>query len=75
MQAIVAATSMGARCMGLGQEVGVLKRGMLADLVVVDGDPLQDVAILQDRTRLRLIIKDGEKIKDTLHAQQYPVSV
>ncbi len=65
MQAIVATTSMGAQCMGLGPEVGVLREGMLADLLAVDGDPLQDVTMLQDRSRLRLIMKDGEVIKDS----------
>lgn len=66
MQAIVAATRMGAQCMGLGSEVGVLREGMCADLLVVDGDPLQDVRILQDRTNLCLIMKDGEIIKNEI---------
>ncbi len=66
MQAIVAATKMGAQCMGLGDEVGILREGMRADLLVIDGDPLQDVAILQDRTRLRLIMKDGAFAKNAL---------
>lgn len=65
MQAIVAATRMGASCMGLGSEVGVLREGMRADLLVVDGDPLQDVRILQARANIRLIIKDGEIYKNT----------
>ncbi len=66
MQAIVAATRMGAECMGLGDRVGVLREGMLADLLVVDGDPLEDVSILQDANRLRLVMKDGQIYKDTL---------
>jgi imidazolonepropionase-like amidohydrolase len=66
MQAIVATTSMGAQCMGLGPEVGALQEGMLADLLAIDGDPLQDVGILQDRARMRLIMKDGEVFKDSL---------
>jgi imidazolonepropionase-like amidohydrolase len=65
MQAIVAATRMGAQCMGLGPQVGVLREGMLADLLVVDGDPLENISILQDRTSFRLIMKDGEIIQDT----------
>lgn len=65
MQAIVAATRMGALCMGLGSEVGVLREGMRADLLVVDGDPLQDVRILQARANIRLIVKDGEIYKNT----------
>jgi len=66
MQAIVASTRMGADCMGLGADVGVLRAGMFADLLVVDGDPLTDVRILEDRARLRLIMKDGVQIKNTL---------
>jgi imidazolonepropionase-like amidohydrolase len=66
MQAIMAATSMGAHCMGLGTEVGVLREGMLADLLVVDGNPLDDVAMLENRTKLRLIMKGGEVIKNSL---------
>jgi hypothetical protein len=31
----------------------------LADLLLVDGDPLADIAVLQDRSALRLIMKDG----------------
>lgn len=66
MQAVVAATRMGAECMGLGGQVGLLREGMLADLLVVDGDPLEDVSILQDAGRLRLVMKDGQIYKDTL---------
>lgn len=66
MQAIVAATRMGAECMGLRDEAGLLAEGRLADLLVVDGDPLQDVRLLQDSNKLRLIMKDGKVIKDTL---------
>lgn len=66
MQAIVAATRMGAECMGLGDEVGVLRPGMLADLLVIDGDPLQGVALLQDHARLRLIVKGGVVYKNSI---------
>jgi imidazolonepropionase-like amidohydrolase len=63
MQAIVAATQMAAACIGLGEQVGLLRAGMLADLLAVDGDPVEDIAILQDRARLKLIVKNGEIIK------------
>lgn len=68
MQALVAATRMGTTCMGLGDETGVLRAGMLADFLVVDGNPLNEVRILEDRQRLRLIVKDGMIYKDTLSA-------
>ena len=66
MQAIVAATRMGAECMGLAAETGQLRPGMYADLLGVDGDPLEDVRVLEDRARLRLIMKDGAQVKNTL---------
>jgi imidazolonepropionase-like amidohydrolase len=70
MQALVAATRMGTTCMGLGDETGVLRAGMLADFLVVEGNPLKDVRILEDRDHLRLIVKDGVTYKDTLSAME-----
>jgi imidazolonepropionase-like amidohydrolase len=66
MQAIVAATRRGAECMGLGDEVGVLRQGMLADLLLIDGDPLEEVAILRDPARLRLVMQGGVVHKNLL---------
>jgi imidazolonepropionase-like amidohydrolase len=45
--------------MGKPDELGVVKAGALADLLLVDGDPLADIAILQDRGALRMIMKGG----------------
>ena len=66
MEAIVSATRRGAECMGLGDQVGVLREGMLADLLVVDGDPLQDISILRDGARLRLVMQGGVIHKEAL---------
>jgi imidazolonepropionase-like amidohydrolase len=59
METLVAATQHGGAIMGKPGELGVVKPGALADLLLVDGDPLADIAILQQRTALRLIMKDG----------------
>jgi imidazolonepropionase-like amidohydrolase len=59
METIVAATRLGGELMGRPGELGVVTPGALADLLLVDGDPLADIAILQDRAALRLIMKDG----------------
>jgi imidazolonepropionase-like amidohydrolase len=59
--ALKAATALGGELMGL--EVGRVKEGWLADLLLVDGDPTQDVAILQDKNRLVMIMKDGALYK------------
>ena len=42
-----------------GHELGLVKEGYLADLLLVDGDPLEDVKVLQDNKRLAIIMKDG----------------
>jgi imidazolonepropionase-like amidohydrolase len=60
MEAIVAATSTGAELLGMADEVGSIEVGKLADLVVVDGDPLKDIRILQDLTRIKRVIKGGK---------------
>ena len=66
LEAIAAGTSDAARCMGLGDETGAIAEGLSADLLLVDGDPLTDVRILEDRARLRLIMKDGVVFKTDL---------
>jgi imidazolonepropionase-like amidohydrolase len=59
MEAIVAATKWCGEIMGRPHELGQIRPGYLADLLLVDGDPLVDVRILQDRERLVAIMKDG----------------
>jgi len=58
MQALVAATSDAARCIGRS-DVGMIEAGRLADLLIVDGDPLSDIRILEDRARLNAVMKGG----------------
>ena len=60
------ATKHGADLMGRGDELGTVSEGKLADLLVVDGNPLADITVLQDRSRLLAIIKDGRMVKDEL---------
>ncbi len=59
MEVIQAATAGGGRLMGMGEELGQLREGYLADLLLVAGDPLADISILQDAARLVGIMKDG----------------
>jgi imidazolonepropionase-like amidohydrolase len=59
MEAIVAATKLGGEIMMQGGELGQIKPGYLADLLVVDGNPLADIRILQDAQRFLAIMKDG----------------
>jgi imidazolonepropionase-like amidohydrolase len=66
MQAIVANTRMGADVMGLLDQFGTVEPGKLADVIVVDGDPLKDIAILQHREKIRMVIKGGEVFRGDL---------
>jgi imidazolonepropionase-like amidohydrolase len=59
MDAIIAATKLGGEIMGMGEELGQIKAGYLADVLLVDGNPLSDVSILRDKDRLLAIMKDG----------------
>jgi imidazolonepropionase-like amidohydrolase len=59
METIVCATKNGAEIMGRGDELGTLTAGKLADLLVVDGDVLADIAVLEDRTRFIAVMQGG----------------
>jgi imidazolonepropionase-like amidohydrolase len=60
MQALQAATGWAAECLGIEPDVGTIQPGRLADLVVVDGDPLQDITVLQDLQRIKMVFKEGQ---------------
>jgi imidazolonepropionase-like amidohydrolase len=58
-EALRCATSVGGELMRMKGEIGVIRQGALADLLLVDGDPLQDVTILADKARLAAIMQGG----------------
>jgi imidazolonepropionase-like amidohydrolase len=60
MEAIIAATKYGGEIMGMGNDLGMIKPGYLADMLLVDGDPVANVRILQEKNRLLAIMKEGE---------------
>jgi imidazolonepropionase-like amidohydrolase len=64
LEGIVASTAGSARALRL-DDVGTIEPGKVADVLVVDGDPLEDVRILCDRERLRLVLKDGRPVAGT----------
>ena len=64
MRALVAATGHAAECLGLDAEVGSVVAGKKADLILVEGDPLQDVTILEEGKAVRWVMKDGHVYLD-----------
>jgi imidazolonepropionase-like amidohydrolase len=69
MQTLVAATKWGSELMRMEEEIGTLEKGKLADVLVVDGNPLDDIRILQDKSRLVLVMQGGRAKAGTLGLQ------
>ena len=64
MQAIVAGTNGGAKCLQLDDEIGTIAPGKKADLILVDGDPLQDITILEYGKAVKFVMKEGTVFSD-----------
>ena len=60
MEALLSATAWGAPMMRMGKVLGYIREGYLADLLLIDGDPLADITVLQDKARILAVMKDGE---------------
>ena len=69
MEALLSATKIGGELMALGDELGQIREGYRADLLLVRGNPLQDVSILQHRENFAMIMKDGALHKLDLQPQ------
>ncbi|HHV79356.1 MAG TPA: amidohydrolase family protein [Firmicutes bacterium] len=58
-KAIEAATRVGAEALHLEDQIGTVEAGKLADIIVIDGNPLQDIRVLQDKSKISLVLKSG----------------
>ena len=70
MQAVVASTKSAAELLGMRDSLGTVEAGKLADLILVDGDPLEDIAVVADPARVKLVMKDGIVYKSPRQAPQ-----
>lgn len=71
VEVIRSATVTNARLMGRQNELGVIRPGATADLLVVDGNPFDDLNVLQDQgSHISMILKAGAIYKDCLHSAQ-----
>ncbi len=70
-EALVCATRYGAELMGMGHEAGQVREGFLADLLLVDGDPVADVNILPNNRQHRTAGEpDATDLRRPAHNQQ-----
>ena len=63
-EALQCGTRIGGQVMGLGNELGEVKEGYIADLLLVDGDPLEDLDLVVHEKNLHVIMKEGSLYKD-----------
>jgi imidazolonepropionase-like amidohydrolase len=64
MDAILAATRNAAQAIKLGDDLGTVEAGKLADIIAVNGDPLQNIACLQEKRNIQLVMKEGRLYAD-----------
>jgi imidazolonepropionase-like amidohydrolase len=62
-EALLSATRLGGELMMQPESIGQIAPGFFADVVIIDGDPLQNLKLLQDPDKISLVMKDGEIIK------------
>lgn len=65
VQAIQCATENGALAFGMQGQAGCIKKGYIADLIIVSGDPSTDVSILGQKSAISAVFKDGRQIITT----------
>ncbi len=64
IEAISCCTKTGSEALGLEARIGILEPGKLADLILFDGNPLQDLRALGDKAKIRLVMKGGKTVID-----------
>lgn len=62
MEAIVAGTKHAAEALHIADQVGTLETGKLADLVVLDEDPLKNINVLRRKEKIRMVMKEGKVV-------------
>lgn len=60
MDALLTTTRNAAIAIGKGKSLGTIEAGKIADIIVVDGNPLDDIKILQERERIQIVMKEGD---------------
>jgi imidazolonepropionase-like amidohydrolase len=64
MDAILSATRNAARAIKMDKELGTVEAGKLADIIAVKGDPLKNIAVLQEKKNIQMVMKEGNIYAD-----------
>src|SRR5699024_2602050 len=64
MESIIATTKTAAECMGWEDQIGTLEVGKLADVMVINGDPVADITVLENNDNIVTVLKDVKIVKD-----------
>jgi imidazolonepropionase-like amidohydrolase len=66
--AILSATRTNAELFGMADAIGTIEAGKLADVILVDGNPLDDIGVLQDAAKVVYVMRDGQVFKNVMAA-------
>jgi len=64
MDAILTATRNAAQALKMGNDIGTIEKGRFVDLIAVDGDPLKNISVLQQKKNIKLVMKEGKIYAD-----------
>lgn len=64
MEAIVSSTKTAAECLGYDEELGTIEEGKKADFILLEQNPLEDIAVLRDPNKIKVVAIDGKIVKD-----------
>lgn len=66
MEAILSGTKIASECLGWQDKIGTIESGKLADIIITKADPLKNIESLGDSNNIKLVIKNGDVVKNTL---------
>ncbi|MGG6840104.1 UNVERIFIED_CONTAM: amidohydrolase family protein [Mammaliicoccus sciuri] len=64
MEAIVSSTKTAAECLGYDEDLGTIEVGKKADFILLDQNPLEDIKVLKDPNKIKVVSIDGQIVKD-----------